>query len=68
MRVTFTLMCDFHIHACDFDTLRVKLLYHSIHKPYLQTHARGRLKNYHPHACQINTLHGIVTVPYCVSI
>jgi hypothetical protein len=37
---------------------------------YTQTFAAGTclgpLKNYHPHACQINTLRGIVTVPYFV--
>jgi hypothetical protein len=38
-----------------------------IHKPKVQEHACGRLKIYHPHACRINTLRGIVTVLYCVS-
>jgi hypothetical protein len=46
-----------------FETLTILLQY--IHKPKLQAHACGRLKHYHPHACRVNTLRGIVTIPYC---
>jgi hypothetical protein len=52
---------DLITHACNFDTLRVKLLHYNI---YINLSCRYS----YPHACRINTLCGIVTVPYCVLI
>jgi hypothetical protein len=58
---------DLYTHELNFNTMRVTFItiytYKPEYKPTLQAHA-----NSHPHACRINTLCGIVTVPYCVLI
>jgi hypothetical protein len=69
----YTHESSFHITLvmCVFLTLMRVILTHYvlnyfitiyIHKPKLQVHTCGR------HACRINTLRSIVTLPYCMSV
>jgi hypothetical protein len=74
--------CDFNAHECFFRLMRVistlmrviltryvlNYFFYNIHiNPELQAHVCGRLKNV-SNACWINTLRGIETIPYYVSI
>jgi hypothetical protein len=57
MRVIFTRNVLHYFITIYILRMRLIVFYVYIHKPKLQAHACGRLKNYQPHAFRINTLH-----------